>query len=611
MLKKKLLLLYQYPNLLNDYIKNQKNQNSMSNFTSNSFYNTNINKTHINDLNSHNNFGDRRYEYSNISNVNNIISYKENDGVLLNASPDMSYFQNNNRIDNIDSNKYYNNDKTECHKTDNDIEYISSKPFKKCNLYLGTHKSIYKDIHDTFMKKENEFCNIFKGNSIYNNANKTEIIDNKDEEIEYNTNKKFYDEKYIDKEINFKSFEGSEKIFDKNISGSFSVYKRNVKSSNYMDENINYNNNFNYLANNENYKHEEMDGGKEIVKYNSYCGDLSKDKNIEYNNVTYLDNDDKKKKKSFLYSMCSFKNILTKNDDVLPYNNKHKEELYVNKKYISNLLFNSLQKPYRTLKSVKDFFTHNIIRNKNRQSFENINHRSKEVLKQDIKALEFMSKKLYFLLDEVIKEQIRINKSTTFSGMLLYLLGIIMSILCLYKIIKTCYIIYMVEVHYKFIYTYSSGHALILFYSKNMDFSFINDLKNVLNIVHININLDNYVVSITSILLLCFIFTNLKTFMEKIIKLRYSTKSSLYSNLAILLMCELMGLYFSAYCIQLFDYLPVKEKIKMIYIFFNNNILNLFKLKYHFDFVYVVSLFISLLLIKIHHKNRSESFSEL
>ncbi|SCM02506.1 conserved Plasmodium protein, unknown function [Plasmodium chabaudi chabaudi] len=616
--KKKLLLLYQYPHLLNDYIKNKNKNNSISNYNANNIYNIRTNLAHPNDLNSYSNFGDLTYQYPNISNADNIIPYKEKGNELLNGSTDMAYFQNNNRIDNIDINKYYNNNnnQNEYKKIDSDIEYIGSKPFKKCNLYLGTHKSIYKDMHDTFMKKENEFYNIFNQNFIYNNNTKeSEVINNEDEEIEQNATINFYDEVSIDKQINFKSFDGgSGKFLDKNMSGNNLLYKRNVKSSNYMDDNvnINYSSNFNYSPSNESYRYDEMDGGREIIRYNSYCGVSPKDENSEHNNGIDLDSDDKnKKKKNFFYNMYSFKNVLIKNEDVLPYTNKQKEELYVNKKYISNLLVNSLQKPYRTLKSVKDFFTHNLIRNKNRQSFENVNKRSKEVLVQDIKTLEFMSKKLYFLLDEVVKEQIRINKSTTFSGMILYLLGIIMSILCFYKIIKTCYIIYMVEFHYKFIYTYSSGHALMLFYSKNMDFSFINDLKSVLNIVHININLDNYVVSITSILLLCFIFTNLKTFMEKIIKLRYSTKSSLYSNLAILLMCELMGLYFSAYCIQLFDYLPVKEKIKMIYIFFNNNILNLFKLKYHFDFVYVVSLFISLLLIKVHHKHRSNSFSEL
>lgn len=230
---------------------------------------------------------------------------------------------------------------------------------------------------------------------------------------------------------------------------------------------------------------------------------------------------------------------------------------------------------------------------------------------QDIKSLEYMAKNLYFLLDDVIKEQIRINQSSSFTGMLLYLLGILMSILCVYKITKTCYIIYMVEIYYRFICTYSSGHVLMLFYAKNINIDFINDLKKVLHIVHININLENYVVSITSVLLLCFIFTNLKSFMERIIKLRYSAKSSLYSNLAILLMCEIMDLYFSAYCIQLFDYLPAKEKMKMLYIFFNNNLLDLFKLKYHFDFVYVISLFISLFLIRLHHQHRSSQFREI
>ncbi|ETB59617.1 hypothetical protein YYC_03054 [Plasmodium yoelii 17X] len=298
--KKKLLLLYQYPNLLNDYIKNKKNNNSMSNFTLNSFYNTNTNKIYINGFNSYNNFGDHTYENSNISNTNNIISYNEKDNAFNNTSPDMSYFKNNNRIDNFDSNAHCSSCKNGSNphyssdKNGSDIEYISSKPFKKCNLYLGTHKSIYKDIHDTFIKKENKLCNIFSGNSMYNNANESEIIDNEDEEMEHKTNINFDNEMYINHEINFKSFdEGSLKMFDKNLSGSVSLYKRNVKSSNYIDENINYNNNkFNCLENNENYKHEEIDDEKEIIKYNSYCGDLSKDKNVEYNNVTNLDNDD-------------------------------------------------------------------------------------------------------------------------------------------------------------------------------------------------------------------------------------------------------------------------------------------------------------------------------
>ncbi|SBT78864.1 conserved Plasmodium protein, unknown function [Plasmodium ovale] len=498
-----------------------------------------------------------------------------------------------------------------------ETEYICLEPFRKCNLYLGRHKSICKDIYETFMQKGDHFDISVSDKEMEKRCTsifcETEGGENNLEETreDYvngcphlrNTKESF------DTTIQVSPFRGK-------IGSSNSLCRRNAKSkysSRGESKIVNYKNRFIFFRTREgreDVEEEETDvettlGGKKtkkeenstMEKVNMYDNAVSSQAKEQFTS--------KGKEEKNIFCAITFYPLgkLFKTYDTLPYTIVQKENKSVARRYISAFLFNSFQKPLKTLKSVKQFFVGKYSNDENKKS--------KDMLIQDIKSLEYMCKKLYFLLDEVIKEQIRINQSTTISGIFLYILGIIMSILCIYKIVKTCYIIYMIEIHYRFISTYSSGHVLMLFYSKNINISFIHDIKNVLHIVHININLDNYVISITSVLLLCFIFSNLKTFMEKIIKLRYATKSSLYSNLAILLMCEIMDLYFSAYCIQLFDYLPVREKIKMLYIFFNNNVIDLFKLKYHFDFVYVLSLFISLLLIRLHHCARSEQFREV
>ncbi|CRH03937.1 conserved Plasmodium protein, unknown function [Plasmodium relictum] len=610
--KKKMLLLYENPHLINSYFKNMNEPT----FNNKGDIYTNANNNYKEEIE----FEDLATYTDNIThkdkykmNTNNNLNFNENINIcnihntndMHNNSIDHCYgrfthnispfdnLQNNLNYNTCQEESLYNNNDSLNHEiiqNENNFEYDDKKRkekseyacfnrFKKCNLYLDSHKSIYKDIYETFMKKEKNFDNLFNINEDIYDMKEIEMIEKKESKlIEKNDE---FNETYIDRIIMSTKENSNNKIttpFEKSISSSNSLFKRNVKSDNlFENKHVNYKRKFIFFKTKDNF--DEKSGTKE--ENDSGAG----------------------KNKSFFYkyTVYSFKKIF-QNYDTLPHNVTNKENVNLNKNYISAFLFNSFHKPYKTFHSVKEFFM-----GKKR----NINKKKKEILIQDIKALEYMVKKLYFLLDEVIKEQIRVNHSTTFFGILLYLLGIIMSILCLYKIIKTCYIIYMIEIHYRFISTYSNGHVLMLFYAKNMNISIINELKNVLHIVNININLDNYVISITSILLLCFIFTNLKTFMEKIIKLRYSTKSSLYSNLAILLMCEIMDLYFSAYCIQLFDYLPIKEKIKMLYIFFNNNLLNLFKLKYHFDFVYVISLFVSLILIKFHHKHRTEQFKEI
>ncbi|VWU49428.1 conserved membrane protein, unknown function [Hepatocystis sp. ex Piliocolobus tephrosceles] len=430
-------------------------------------------------------------------------------------------------------------------------------------------------------------------------------------------------------------------IEDLRSSGNNFLYKRNVFSHNLSSDNkiINYNNfqyfetlsddkidNTNVRTNNDEHyitnqfyenKNQEMyndeynKGHNNITRTNS----IQRNKLLQHDRLHKENNKDKENRKSFNFDkvsfykkpLVSFKKLF-KSEHSLPYIVKNNKNLspdftsFISKSHISKSLYSKLLNPLTTIKSIKNLFFSRI---------ENISKKKKEALKKDINSLDYMSKKLYFLLDEVIKEQIRINASTTLWGIFLYVLQIGMSILCVYKIIKTCYIIYMVEIYYRFLATHKEGHVLTLFYAKVVNITFIRNLENVLDMAHINIKLDNYVKSITSIILLCFIFTNIKNFMEKIIKLKYSTNSSLYSNLAILLMCEIMDLYFSAYCIHLFDYLPFKDKKKLLYIFFNNNIINLFKLKYHSDLVYVFSLFISLILIHIHHRKKSEHFKEI
>ncbi|SCP02737.1 conserved Plasmodium protein, unknown function [Plasmodium malariae] len=733
--KKKMLLLHDYPHLINLYSKNvhynescfsnklhsYNNRNRHNNYTKNlhfdktsSFYNTSANTNNYSFaqnvcLNGCENFTDNTFNYTN--NNDTINRYVDNSphncyGILTyhiddNFNVETMHSHNDHvnhcgrenkhglkhtgghkreeaegvvmpmaRIEPLNGNGNVNvgirdsgkeqikSRENKQRKQNEEIEYIHFKPFKKCNLYLGSHKSIYKNIYETFIKKEKNFGGIFNLNGGYDEVEgvvveekkEMEMLEKKMDMLEKkqkinvlnltspheeckethveNHHMSILNNNRREVEVDISTRSSSSNRFSpfvEYINSTNSLYKRNVKSTNLMENNNNNdncinindnstNNNINNNINNNNINNNNnnnkyVDYKKKFIFFKTTEKEEEREAyDVEHNEETKeisSCNDGEEKNKSIFHkynnTVHSFKNLF-RHFDTLPQDIKHKESKSINRRYISAFLFNSFQKPYKTFQSVKEFFT---------GKKANVNKKNKEILIQDIKALEYMAKNLYFLLDEVIKEQIRINQSTTFCGIFLYLLGIIMSILCIYKIVKTCYIIYMIEIYYRFISTYSSGHVLMLFYSRNMNISFINDLKNVLHIVHININLDNYVISITSILLLCFIFTNLKTFMEKIIKLRYSTKSSLYSNIAILVMCEIMDLYFSAYCIQLFDYLPVKEKVKMLYIFFNNNLLNLFKLKYHFDFVYVISLFISLALIKLHHKHRSDQFREI
>ncbi|ANQ10631.1 Uncharacterized protein PCOAH_00049300 [Plasmodium coatneyi] len=548
-----------------------------------------------------------------------------------------------------------------------EVEYIGCKPFKKCNLYLGSHKSIYKDIYETFMKKENDFdlgemlpggeddeetcmgedirkdLPTFEGEDNLSNLSNLEkrcsiremetphrghanpLVPSRGEETAARSHTDEENGECWD--CNNPRGQQPNSIFstaqmNKMGSGS-SLYKRSIKSGSSVGErkHVYYTGRFLFFKTTDGEeKHlqsRQHEGDTEMVDF-QMGGELCPE-------ATAAPGEEKERKKqkrqkkgtaflSRLRGICSVRRFF-QHSEMLPQGGTKQDIANVEKganadgatpkqrRHISEFLSASIERSYRTLKSVKDFFKRNKANAKKKKK--------KEILMQDIKSLEYMAKNLYFLLDDVIKEQIRINQSSSFTGMLLYLLGILMSILCVYKITRTCYIIYMVEIYYRFICTYSSGHVLMLFYAKNINIDFINDLKKVLHIVHININLENYVVSITSVLLLCFIFANLKSFMERIIKLRYSAKSSLYSNLAILLMCEIMDLYFSAYCIQLFDYLPAMEKMKILYIFFNNNLLDLLKLKYHFDFVYVISLFISLFLIRLHHQHRSSQFREI
>ncbi|KYN95812.1 putative membrane protein [Plasmodium gaboni] len=660
---------------------NNNNNNNVNSIVKNADNIYNIN--HTNNLDTH-------YFQNNINSINKSRnSYKQ--------YTKEKYNNHNNNINdlNINNNIFSNNKNDRIHRTyknhqvikyddlenkDNnlkkdikkeDIFFTSFKSYKKCNLYLGNYKSIYKDIYETFIKREKSFISLFnittlsqrKDNNLlyiseqincknysmddiiivnkYKEQNEEEIKlynnDNLEEKektcIEKYNNENGFINEFSNNDIKNNSYikNNKQNSFNQNISSN-NLCKRNIKSSNNIldDMHMEYEKKFRFFkTKEENISLENKLSDDYMREYKNSNGKYKSLFHFKYpifsfkrffkgskNNISskeYQVSDGLHKNNETNYTHNGNNNNNNNNYyncDNIPSNNNmnnnmnsinYKWDGFIKKSFISSFFY-GFQKPYKTFQSVKEFFT---------RKKDNVNKKSKQVLIQDIKSLEYMVKKLYFLLDDVIKEQIRINQSTTFCGILLYILGIIMSILCLYKIIKTCYIIYMIEIHYKFISAYSSGHVLMLFYSKNMNISIINELKNVLHIVHININLDNYVISITSILLLCFIFTNLKTFMEKIIKLRYSTKSSLYSNLAILLMCEIMDLYFSAYCIQLFDYLPVKEKIKMLYIFFNNNLLNLFKLKYHFDFVYVISLFISLILLKFHHKNKSDQFKEI
>ncbi len=527
------------------------------------------------------------------------------DIIIVNGIKNKCKKQNNKQI------KSYKNNDLEQKDTSCIDEYNQDDCF--INIFSNNHIKNYSYIRNSKQNSFNQKCvlssfnqNINSNNSLYkrNIKSSNDLLD--DTHMEYQ--KKFHFFKTKEQNISlenkvtddyrreYKYENGKYKTFFLfnypifSFKRLFKGSKNNMGGKGYqISDSIHMNREANYTINknscdNNNKNSCDNNNKNNCDNNNKNNCDNNNKNNCDNNNTNNCDNNNK--------NNCDNNNIHSFN---------YKWEGFIRKSVISSFFY-GFQKPYKTLQSVKEFFT---------RRKDNVNKKSKQVLIQDIKSLEYMIKKLYFLLDDVIKEQIRINQSTTFCGILLYILGIIMSILCVYKIIKTCYIIYMIEIHYKFISTYSSGHVLMLFYSKNMNISIINELKNVLHIVHININLDNYVISITSILLLCFIFTNLKTFMEKIIKLRYSTKSSLYSNLAILLMCEIMDLYFSAYCIQLFDYLPIKEKIKMLYIFFNNNLLNLFKLKYHFDFVYVISLFISLILLKFHHKNKSDQFKEI
>ncbi|GAW83016.1 hypothetical protein, conserved [Plasmodium gonderi] len=699
-LKKKLLVLYDHPNLFDNYCAKNKNdisilQESLSHrqihtstydknmpnkkYTSSSFYMHSLHRDNNNSINDSRNTINNEIETLhahidyNHTQVDTVKRYSHN---FPTRSCDcvMGETLNKGIIPGREKNR-----NTISSKKQEDVEYICSKPFKKCNLYQGSHKSIYKDIYETFMKKENDLQAILNErvdelemqsginelemqveekthhdlgkfyethisgehhymgemeitqkpqSKLLNNARGGKATTERSHVDANDTTYWVYNSREIGSNSNFTSPSFYEKIGSNN---NYSLYKRSTKSGISTEDrkHVYYKGRFIF------FKTAQEEEGQLHSLHSQEGYDVG---NSQMANVHALEDEveeeeeEKTKKKMDLPLFSKLKNFYSvkkffQNCETLPHNIIHKRDacasgnVYsrrnkesmdcssnvgrnLHKRYISNFLFNSFEKSYKTFKSVKDFFTRNKRNIKKKK-------KKKEILIQDIKSLEYMAKNLYFLLDEVIKEQIRINHSSSFNGMLLYLLGILMSILCVYKIIKTCYIIYMVEIYYRFISTCSSGHVLMLFYSKNMNIDFINDIKNVLHIVHININLENYVISITSILLLCFIFTNLKSFMERIIKLRYSAKSSLYSNLAILLMCEIMDLYFSAYCIQLFDYLPLKEKIKMLYIFFNNNLLNLLKLKYHFDFVYVISLVISLFLIRLHHLHRSNQFREI
>lgn len=531
----------------------------------------------------------------------------------------------------IDSGKYIGSS-SNIAKEDNKVSNIkpeenysdwhhSLSKLKKCNLYLDNSDSTYAGIIDTFLaEKKPHRTLILNSSQDINEMEETSAAVIRNEEEMHDTNRIIelsrdkLDSNELDQRKHIIAITKNDEEKYKN--SEYFLCKRNVHSKNEFEDMTmskrfllffktkkNTINSCGLIEEEETRKSDTSRGydtDNYVNNYNSSHyngqGDYSFMLRVKQEGV----GETVKSVTSFLFKRNS------ETENILPHNiseNKNRESICRSlHKTISCFIAKHAYASYNALKGIKNSF---------RRQKESIYTKKKEILVQDIKALEYLLMKFFFLLDEVIKEQIRIKESTTFVGICLYILNCIMFLLCFYKIIRNCYIMYMIEIYYRFIATYTDGHVLLLYYTKHINISLINEVENLLNAVRVRVNLNDYVTAITSVLLLVFIFLNLLTFMERIIKLKYSAKTFLYSNLAILAMCEIMNLYFAAYCIILFSFLPFKQKTNLLYIFFNNNVLNLCKLLYHSDVVFVCTLIPSLILVRHMHKNRAKHFMEV
>ncbi|SBS87476.1 conserved Plasmodium protein, unknown function [Plasmodium ovale curtisi] len=282
-----------------------------------------------------------------------------------------------------------------CDRGCSETEYICLEPFRKCNLYLGRHKSIYKDIYETFMQMGDDRFGISVGDNEMEKTCTSIFCEAEGGEHNLEEAREDYVNEYPLLRNTKENFDTTTQVspFRGKIGSSNSLFRRNTKSkfsSRGESKLVNYKKRFIFFRTREgrgDVEEEETDGETTLGEK------TKKEENSIMERVNMYDDavssppkeqftaNEKERKNIFCAETFYSLGKLFKSYDTLPYTIVQKENRNVARRYISAFLFNSFQKPLKTLKSVKQFFVG--------KYSNNVSKKSKDMLIQDIKSLEF------------------------------------------------------------------------------------------------------------------------------------------------------------------------------------------------------------------------------
>jgi hypothetical protein len=201
-------------------------------------------------------------------------------------------------------------------------------------------------------------------------------------------------------------------------------------------------------------------------------------------------------------------------------------------------------------------------------SMKAVQHREWQMLQTEISALEEISRELFMELDEKITERLKELRARTFGGRILHCLGILCSLICVWKIAMTSRTLLR-----------RKGQQLGEDLATRI-------LRWVLLHVGLAIDIDYWGPVLSLIFVGWLTFANMRQFIHRLLAIFRMVSTSVTSNSLALLFSEIMAMYFAACVLLMLKMVPVRDRAELL------AVVGEFDLSYvhlHFDYVFLVS----------------------
>ncbi|KNC37695.1 hypothetical protein PFLG_02801 [Plasmodium falciparum RAJ116] len=209
------------------------------------------------------------------------------------------------------------------------------------------------------------------------------------------------------------------------------------------------------------------------------------------------------------------------------------------------------------------------ISNGEKRKCENMKNYNK--LKKEIEDIVYTNTSMYYSLNAILSRKFEIQENTNcVLGRINVILNSIMFLTVVYKIIMSTLNIIFIRIYIRDPFS-KIIEKICLFFNIKYNIAII--YAPYISLIYIS-----YIVAI-----------NMKKFLQQIIQISsfFSFYFKLFSNMWILLISELMGLYFVTNSLLLTSYLPVNYNHVMNFVLGNNYDYNIFHL--HSDYVFIIS----------------------